>query len=173
MPTKVKFTTFTLPAIWTAADSQATALDTVALIKRRIYRGLDSSGRPFLTYSTKPIYVPKKGARLKPKGGRKTKGGRSIYYAGGYAEYKQASRRRVAGGSNQTAEVDLTLSGALVNNIQPLQATRTGYVIGPTSAVRGYGYYVNARRPFIGLSPDDVRMLTAAVAARIRKKLRR
>lgn len=171
MPSQVTFTSFKVPALWSPADSQMTALDTIALIKRRIYQGIDSSGRPFLSYSTRPIYIPKKGARLKPKGGRRARGGRSVYYAGGYAEYKRLSRRRVAGGSNQTAEVDLTLSGALVNNIQPLQVSKSGYTIGLTSAVRGYGYEVNARRPFLGLSPNDVRMLTVAVAARIRKKL--
>ena len=170
MPSKVTFELFKVPSIWTAADSQMTALDTVALIKRRIYRGIDANGRPFFKYSTRPIYIPKKGARLKPKGGRRSRTGRSVYYAGGYAEYKRLSRRRVAGGANQTAEVDLTLSGALVNNIQPLQVSRSGYTIGLTPAVRGYGYYVNERRPYLGLSPNDVRVLTDAVAARIRKK---
>jgi hypothetical protein len=171
MPSQVTFKSFKVPALWSAADSQVTALDTVALIKRRIYKGIDSTGRPFLSYSTRPIYVPKKGARLTPKGGREARGGRSVYYAGGYAEYKEKSRRRVAGGANQTAEVDLTLSGALVNNIQPLQVSKSGYTIGLTSAVRGYGYRVNERRPYLGLSPNDVKILSAAVAARIRKKL--
>jgi len=158
-----------IPEIWTERDSQITALDTIALIRFRVYAGKDTKDRPFKGYSTKPIYVSKRGARLTPKGGRRTKKG--MFFEGGYQEYKQKSRRRVSGGSNQTAEVDLTLSGALMNNLVMTDSTKTSFTIGLSSAVKHYGYYVHEDRPFIGLSASDQRKLTDAVAARIRKKL--
>ncbi len=155
--------------IWTERDSQITALDTIALVRSRVYTGKDTEDRPFKGYSTKPIYISKKGARLTPKGGRRTPKG--MFFEGGYRDYKQKSRRRVSGGANQTAEVDLTLSGALMNNLIMTNATRTSYTIGLSSAVKSYGYYVNEDRSFIGLSPSDERKLTNTIAARIRKKL--
>lgn len=158
-----------IPELWTERDSQVTALDAIALIRSRVYTGKDTKDRPFKGYSTKPIYVSKRGARLTPKGGRRTKKG--MFFAGGYQEYKQKSRRRVSGGSNQTAEVDLTLSGALMNNLVMTDSSRTSFTIGLSSAVRGYGYFVHEERPFIGLSKSDQRKLTDAIAARIRKKL--
>jgi len=164
-----------LPVIWTTRDSMATAADTIALVRLRTYAGLDIQDRAFSSYapySETPIYVSLKGARLKPKGGRKTKSGKSMFFQGGYREYKQKSRRRrTKGGANQTAEIDLTLSGALMNNLVTTSATKTSFTIGLSGAVRSYGYYVNARRPFIGLSSSDQRKLTDAIAARIRKKL--
>ena len=53
------------------------------------FEGLDADRKPFKDYSTKPIYVAFRGARLKPKGGRPSRTGRSIFYAGGYQQYKQ------------------------------------------------------------------------------------
>ena len=164
-----------LPVIWTTRDSMATAADTIALVRLRTYAGLDTQDRPFdsyAPYSQTPIYISMRGARLKPKGGRKTKSGKSMFFQGGYREYKQKSRRRrTKGGANQTAEIDLTLSGALMNNLVTTSATKTSFTIGLSGAVRSYGYYVNARRPFIGLSASDRRKVTDAVAARIRKRL--
>lgn len=164
-----------LPVLWTTRDSMATAADTIALVRLRTYAGLDTKDRPFgsyAPYSQKPLYVAFKGARLKPKGGRKTKSGKSMFFQGGYKEYKEKSRRRrTKGGVNQTAEIDLTLSGALMNNLVTTSATKTSFTIGLSGAVKSYGYYVNARRPFIGLSASDRVKVTNAVAARIRKKL--
>jgi len=158
-----------IPELWSARDSMVAAADTIALVRLRTYAGKDTQDRPFTGYSTKPIWVGFKGARLTPKGGRKTRKG--MAFPGGYREYKLKSRRRTTGGANQTAEVDLTLSGALLNNLVTIKATRTSFTIGLSSAVRHYGYYVNARRSFIGLSSSDQRKLTDAIAARIRKKL--
>jgi hypothetical protein len=158
-----------IPEIWSVKDSQVTALDTVALVRSRVYQGKKTNDRPFKEYSTEPIYISRKGARLRPKGGRKTPKG--MFFAGGYAEYKEKSRRRVKSGKNQSAEVDLTLSGALMNNLITTNATKTGFTIGLSSAVQSYGYYVHEKRPFIGLSPSDQRKLTDAIAARMRKKL--
>jgi hypothetical protein len=75
----------TLPAsVWEVQDTKRVALNTVATVKRRTASGISSEGAPFKKYSTKPLYVAYKGARLKPKGGRVSRTGKSVYYAGGY-----------------------------------------------------------------------------------------
>ena len=94
--------------LWTARDSLRLAQNTLAAIKLRTSRGIDANGVAFDGYSKKPpIYVAKRGARLAPKGGRPSRTGRSVYYQGGYQQYKRESRDR--GSSSDSAEVDLVL----------------------------------------------------------------
>lgn len=168
MPAKVKLNLPT--SLWTAKDSARLAQNTLAAIKLRTSRGIDADGAKFDPYSRKPLYVPYRGARLKPKGGRVSRTGQSVYYAGGYDQYKRESRRHGAGSS---ALVDLTLSGALMNNLRVLQATDSFFIIGLTQEVWSYGYKVNAQRPYLGLSPRDVDVLVLAVQAEITKKIKR
>ena len=64
----------------------AIAQDILAIIKIRIYKGLDYNLNKFRAYSTKPIYIGYKSTtykRLKPKGGVKKPN--SMFFAGGYA----------------------------------------------------------------------------------------
>lgn len=156
-------------SVWTAKDSARLASDTLASIKLRTSKGIDANGEQFKEYSQEPIYVSKRGARLAPKGGQPSRTGKSVYYDGGYWEYKHDSRRRssLAG----SADVDLVLSGNMMNNLVVKQATKQGFTIGLTSKA-GYGYYVNVDREFLGLSEDDVEMLMEAVALELRKKLK-
>ena len=159
--------------IWTAKDTKALASNTVATVKRRTMRGISSEGKKFKKYSTNPLYVSFRGARLKPKGGtRLSRTGKSIYYANGYRQYKEDSRKR-RGGQGQTAEVDLVLSGQLMNNLVVLQATETRFRIGLTKHVRHYGYEVHKVRPYIGLTDNEIDTLVNAVAFDISKKLGR
>ena len=159
--------------IWTAKDTKALASNTVATVKRRTMRGISSEGKKFKKYSTNPLYVSFRGARLKPKGGtRLSRTGKSIYYANGYRQYKEDSRKR-RGGQGQTAEVDLVLSGQLMNNLVVLQATETRFRIGLTKHVRHYGYEVHKVRPYIGLTDNEIDTLVNAVALDISKKLGR
>lgn len=155
--------------IWTAQDSMRLALNTLAMIKLRTSKGIDANGAKFKDYSQKPMYVAKKGARLAPKGGRPSKTGRSIYYAGGYQQYKHDSRKR--GKKAKSAEVDLVLSGQLMNNLVVKEATPTGFTIGLTKHVSSYGYDVNAKREFLGLTKDDIDVLVEAVNHDVRRKL--
>ena len=157
-------------SLWSARDSARLALNTLAAIKLRTSKGIDANGQPFDGYSKKPIYVPYRGARLKPKGGRVSRTGQSVYYEGGYDQYKRESRRHGAGSS---ALVDLTLSGILMNNLMVLEATESRFIIGLTQHVRSYGYKVNAQREYIGLSPKDVNVLVSAVQAELVKKIKR
>ena len=159
--------------IWTAKDTKALASNTVATVKRRTMRGISSRGKKFKKYSTKPLYVSFRGARLKPKGGtRLSRTGKSIYYAGGYQQYKHDSRKR-QGGQGRTAEVDLVLSGQLMNNLVVLSATETRFRIGLTKHVQHYGYEVHKIRPYIGLTDNEIDTLVNAVAFDISKKLGR
>jgi len=165
MPTKVNLN---LPSsLWTAKDSARLASDTLASIKLRTTRGIDANGQKFDGYSTEPIYVAKRGARLAPKGGSPTPSGKSVYYEGGYKQYKHDSRRRstLAG----TAEVDLVLSGNMMNNLVVKEATAKGFTIGLTRNA-GYGYYVNEKREFLGLTSQDIDIITRAVTIELRRK---
>jgi hypothetical protein len=138
----------------------------LAAIKMRTAKGLDAHNMPFKPYSTKPLYVPNKGARLKPKGGRRTRGG--VYYSGGYRQYKHESRRR--GGSGDSAEVDLVLSGHMMNSLEVNKATPTYFIIGLNQHAY-YGFAVNETREFLGLSLKDVDTLVRSIDIEIRKKL--
>ena len=157
--------------LWSAKDSMRLASNTLASIKLRTSRGIDANGAKFNDYSRKPIYVAKKGARLSPKGGRPSRTGQSVYYAGGYEQYKEDSRRRGRRGNNDSAQVDLVLSGQLMNNLVIKEATATGFTIGLTKHVQSYGYHVNEKREFLGLTTKNIDVLTAAIAIEVRKKL--
>ena len=175
MPVKIDLN---LPrSVWTERDTRALAQNTLASIKMRTSRGIDANGEPFDAYSTRPIYIAKQGAKLKPKGGRPTKSGKSIYYEGGYQEYKQSSRRRQSmpttrTGAGQSAEVDLVLSGSLMNNFVVLEATPNSFKLGLTKHVQHYGYDVNEYRQFIGLTSKEVDILVEAIEHDIGEKLK-
>jgi len=59
-----------------------------------------------------------------------------------------------------------------MNNLIVLKATSTGFVIGLTNHVKYYGYAVNEKREYLGLSQQDVDILIATVQQVIRTKLR-
>lgn len=155
-------------SIWTAKMTLRLAQDVLASIKLRTSQGLDANGKKFKPYSTTPLYVSKRGARLKPKGGRPSRTGDSIFYEGGYSQYKEESRRR--GSSSDSAAVDLVLSGNMMNNLVVKSATEKGFTIGLTEQAT-YGYQVNFTREFLGLSPQDVDILVKAAENELRKQL--
>lgn len=155
-------------SLWTSKNTLRLAQDVLASIKLRTSKGLDANGKRFKGYSTNPLYVPFRGARLTPKGGRVTPSGDSVFYDGGYREYKHESRRR--GNSSDSAEVDLVLSGNMMNNLVVKEATQDRFVIGLTENAL-YGYRVNETREFLGLSPSDIDILMKAAEAELRKQL--
>jgi len=156
-------------SLWTAEDSLRLASNTLAQVKIRTGKGIDANGQLFKDYSTTPLYVSKKGARLAPKGGRPSRTGRSVYYKEGYKQYKDESRRR--GGAGDSAEVDLVLSGNMLNNFVVLEASENGFVLGLTNKAQ-YGYYVNDKREFIGLTEDEADILVKAVEIDLRSKMK-
>lgn len=160
--------TLNLPRVlWSAKDTLRLAQNSLASIKLRTSKGIDANGIPFKGYSKNAIYVSKRGARLKPKGGRPSRTGRSIFYAGGYKQYKHDSRQRSKGDS---AEVDLVLSGNMLNNLVIKEATVDRFVIGLTQHAQ-YGYAVNEDRKFLGLTTKDQEILVKAVGIELRKRL--
>jgi len=165
MPTKVNLN---LPSsLWTAKDSARLASDTLASIKLRTAKGIDANGDSFAGYSEEPIYISKQGARLAPKGGSPTPSGKTVFYEGGYKQYKHDSRKRskLAG----TAEVDLVLSGNMMNNLVIKKATAEGFTIGLTKNAQ-YGYAVNQDREFLGLSSSDIDIIVKSVKLELDKK---
>jgi len=169
MGAKVKLNLNLPSSLWTAKDSARLAADTLAAIKLRTSKGIDANGTPFIDYSTQPLYVSYRGARLKPKGGRVSRTGLSVYYKGGYEQYKIESRRM---GRGSSALVDLVLSGTLMNNLVILHADAQRFIIGLTQHVRHYGYEVNDDREFLGLSQRDVNMIVSAVQFNLARKIK-
>lgn len=151
------------------------------MIIRRTLTGQDADGNAFADYSTDPTYISKgtgTGARLAPKGGRPTRSGRSVYYEGGYREFKQLSRKagqtpRGGAASGPTSEVDLTLSGQLMRSIEVAQADEDSVVIQTGPGTVDYAAAVNERRKFMGLSPANLRVLDEVVMDEIDKAIAR
>lgn len=106
--------------------------------------------------------------------GRKIIGRR---YEGGYADYKRLSRRRTVDGlagngvASPTGDVDLLLSGQLYRSIGVIAATEDQAVIAMSGQPAEYGIYVDARRPFMGIAPDEVDDLVDEVAGIIGDRL--
>ena len=68
---------------------------------------LDANGvDPSQRYSTNLSMSLREELVLSPKGGRPSRTGKSVFYQGGYRQYKEESRRR-GGPGGDSAEVDL------------------------------------------------------------------
>lgn len=164
---------------WTAQHMGLLASGIHAQVTSRTFdRGVGTDGRPFARYSTKRVkiyYRSSTAIRLKPKGGnvfpwvrgpRRRGGGYDatkigqpggVAYDGGYAEFKAASRKGLTSSTGQTgAAVDLVLSGQLARSFRVIRTSRYAATIGITGTAREYGVHVDARRPFVGMSPQDV-----------------
>lgn len=151
-------------------------------------RGLDDN--PHKRYSTKPLSVylgSETARRLKPKGGvplyrkrrYKARGkSQSTYllswkhydlgaligrhYEGGYKQFKAESRK---GLGERSVEVDLILSGQLSRSLRVTRVQRTSAVVQVQGGSLKYAAGVNARRPWMGMSPGDINEARFAVAA--------
>ena len=170
MPATVKVKIL-VPELWTKQDSLRTGLDTLALIKARTMRGVSSTGARFKEYSSRPIYISKN-AFPTPKGGRLSRTGDTVYYANGYREYKKRSRRFGSGGARATAEVDLTLTGNLMNGLQVIKHSKKSFTIGLIEPVRHYGYEVHDARPFIGLTYKESQMITEVIQRTMGRRIK-
>ncbi len=155
-----------LPYIeFTTSDMRSIGNDAIALIKERTQEGLDVNDKPFESYSTKPTYISKSSKTAKglsPKGGKKTESGKSVFYQGGYSQYKKESS-----GSNK---VDLTLSGNMMQSLVVKDASNKSFTIGIKGPAEKYAYEVNDDREFIGLSKEDSDTITEIVQQMIMDK---
>lgn len=145
----------------TTQDMLATGNEAIALLKMRVYdKNEDLNGKPFKPYSTRPMFIAKDSPtakRLKPKGGQKSVKGN--YYKGGYAEYKQAS--------TGSSDVNLTLSGNLLQSIQVVSADSKGFTISPTGTATTYAEKVDKARPFIGVTDDELEILKEVIISKL------
>jgi hypothetical protein len=159
-PTRV-VTTEAMRAIGQAVATQ--------MAQRTFREGRGLSDRPHAAYSTDRVVVyfrSEIARRLKPKGGapwharrgpqRGVDGRRGAIigreYAGGYSEYKRASRKGVGSGG---VLVDLTASGQLARSLDVTAVLRTRCVVTVRGAAVTYAEGVNSKRPWFGLSPKD------------------
>jgi hypothetical protein len=140
---------------------------TVSVDIRAFSKGLDTDDTPHKPYSVKPIYISLKGAtarRLKPKGGRLSRTGKSVFYAGGYAHYKAASTR-------SAGSVTLQLTGQMRREFRVLRFSKTAATIGLSGPAKVYGSFVNNSRPWIGLSPSNRKFYRKKVQKVLRRNL--
>lgn len=71
-------------------SARTAAVSTLPDMRARIFDdGLDRNGTSIGNYSTKPTYISKSQMR-NTSGGRETRGGKSKFFSGGYAQYKQS-----------------------------------------------------------------------------------
>lgn len=143
-----------------------------SLVQRTFFEGLDVTDSGMKAYSTKPVVIysaSETGRRLKPKGGTPWKGrrgpnkGRVVgrFYKGGYAEYKELSRKGLKPG--KSIEVDLILSGQLSRSISVQAISKTGVTITPRGAAVAYAAATNDKRNWWGISQRNYADLQAAL----------
>lgn len=143
-----------------------------SLVQRTFFEGLDVNDNGLKAYSTKPVVIYRNSEtarRLKPKGGTPWKGqrgpnkGRVVgrFYKGGYAEYKELSRKGLKPG--KSIEVDLILSGQLSRSIGVQAISKTGVTITPRGAAVAYAAATNDKRNWWGISQRNYVDLQAAL----------
>lgn len=95
-------------------------------------------------------------------------------YEGGYRQFKAESRKGLnlastaanrVGETQRSVEVDLTLSGQLSRSLRVVRVQRTSAVVQVQGGSLKYAAGVNARRPWMGMSPGDISEARFAVAA--------
>ena len=143
-----------------------------SLVQRTFFEGLDVNDNGLKAYSTKPVVIYRSSEtarRLKPKGGTPWKGqrgpnkGRVVgrFYKGGYAQYKEESRKGLKPG--KSIEVDLILSGQLSRSIGVQAISKTGVTITPRGAAVAYAGATHLKRNWWGISPRNNADLVAAL----------
>ena len=134
-----------------------------SLITTRTQRGEGAGGKPFTAYSKKTYYAPverRTPGYPSPTGGAPTKSGKSVKYAGGYAEYKQ--------GLGFGSKVTLTVSGQMLGAIAISVGGPTVAFLFFTSseqAAKAHGHQfgtVAPKREFFDI--DDFESITALKA---------
>ena len=160
--------------VWNRAAMRALAVTMQGAVALRAFqRGEDVDDRKFDGYSTTPIYIGGETAkRLRPSGGRPSRTGRSCTSAtvrpcraGGYRQYKLQSTGR--------AFVNLTLSGQLRRSFRVKRVSAARALIGTTGQPSIYNQGVQERRPWVGISPRDRRLMVAEVSRLVRDLMNR
>jgi len=133
------------------------------MVVERTLQGLDADGNPFKPYSSKPLYISAH-HRPRPKGGQKTKGGKSRFFAGGYAEYRQATVGH--------QRPDLFASGDMFRAFQARELTPTKGIVHFIKTKEALKAVANdATRHFVGLSAAQADGLQERFEAMVDKML--
>ena len=144
------------------------------VIITRTQKGEGPGGTPFAKYSTRTYYAPidrRHPGYPKPSGGTATRGGKTVKYAGGYAEYKR--------GIGRGARPDLTVSGSMLGAIQIANAGPTVaflFFASALEAAKAHGHQFGTtvpKRPFFDLSDFPSAQSLEAEAFRFLKALSR
>jgi len=140
-----------------------------ALIKfRTVQKHRNLRGGALKAYSKKALYISKTGKTAKrkaPGGGKTTADGKSVFYAGGYRQYKKDST-----GSDK---VNYTLSGATMAKMLPTQITKNTVKIGFSGAeAQRIASGLQNRDEFFGVSAKDIRVLTDEAVRHVKRLLK-
>lgn len=168
-------------AIWRDEDSLATGLDAAQIMRIRTERGIDATGKPFVAYSTHgPVYInPRRGIglALTPKGGTWSSTGQTMKFKD-YGEYKLLSNTKAGRGFSAAYAASgtrptLIASGRMMNSLRPRSHDRDHVTVGVGDETATYAAGVHERRPFVGLTPENVELLLSAMAQRVADNLNR
>ena len=140
-----------------------------ALITQRTLSGRDVRGAGFKAYSTKPFYAPiqrRAPGYPAPQGGIATKGGKTMFFPGGYRQYKSSM------GRGPTPQ--LSVSNKMLTDIQVRAEEDRAilYFASARSAAIAHGHHfgtVVPKREFfdIGRGPREVEQLEEELATLI------
>lgn len=178
----------------TPQNRRRLALEVATIIRDRAFPnsgvGRDDQGNTYSAYSTKPIYVskaspPRKADMPAPvgvsastiaKGKGRTKDGRdrgvtgkgrkTVFYAGGYSQYRSSIGR--SSGSNK----NLVLTGQTARALSYLRSTRRSIVIGFRTR-KARARHLDSEYEFLGLTPAEKRRVIAIWRRLVQEQLRR
>lgn len=178
----------------TPQNRKRLGLEVATIIRDRAFPnsgvGRDENGDTYSAYSTKPIYIskaspPRKADMPAPvgvtastikKGKGKTKDGRdrgetgkgrkTVFYAGGYSQYRSSIGR--SSGSNK----NLALTGQTARALSYLRSTRNSIIIGFRTR-KARARHLDAEYEFLGLTPQEKRRVVAIWQRIVTEQLRR
>lgn len=178
----------------TPQNKKRLALEVATMIRDRAFPnsgvGRDDRGRPYSSYSTKPIYVSKKSppraadmpapvgvtAATIAKGKGRTKDGRdrgetakgrkTVFYEGGYSQYRSSIGRSSGSAKN------LVLTGQTARALSYLRSTRSSIVIGFRTR-KARARHLDAEYEFLGLTPAEKRRVVAIWRSLVQEQIRR
>lgn len=131
------------------------------LMKKRVVMQGKGVTKKLKKYSTKPIHMPMAG-RVKPKGGKLSKGKKTMFFPGGYSEFK--------GKYSGSTKVNYTLTGTTMGGMHVLSHNHHKSVVGFVSGEpREIAEYLQKRSLFFGLNSKE----GAKIALRARSHLYR
>lgn len=179
----------------TPQNRKRLGLEVATIIRDRAFpstgAGRDDQGNTYSAYSTKPMYVSKSSppraadmpapvgvtASTIAKGKGRTKDGRdrgatgkgrkTVFYAGGYSQYRSSVGRSSGSAKN------LVLTGQTARALSYLRSTRRSIVVGFRTR-KARARHLDAEYEFLGLTPGEkirvIRIWRRLVSEQIRRR---